>query len=187
MQHRPDPYPRSGHPKRIKLLAGKIVALAAFTLFASTVTVLVVVLLARPLARLEGIEVEAWKTDFVSHLLRGYFSFTVVVPFWGLIGLMLALLTRSSALANGIGIGYLLVVESLISIVASHASPYLPGGTVNALVTFGAGGRARLAWGSASLAVLAKVAIAFCPGREKAPIPGPSNSGAGFEPATSGL
>ncbi len=44
---------------------------------------------------------------------------------WGLIGAMLAALTLSSALAVGIGIGYLLVFESLIGIVAPQASPYL--------------------------------------------------------------
>jgi ABC-2 type transport system permease protein len=133
-------------PARVKLLAGKILALAAFTLLAATVTAMVVVVVARPLARLEGIQVEAWKTDFLSHLVKGYFDFTVSVLVWGLIGLMLAVLTRSSALAIGIGIGFLLVVESLITIVASGASSYLPGGTLNALAT---GGNDQLSWGAA--------------------------------------
>ena len=66
-------------PNRVKLMAGKILALAVFTLLAATVTALVVVLLARPLARLEGIQVEAWKTDFLSHLVKGYFDFTARV------------------------------------------------------------------------------------------------------------
>jgi hypothetical protein len=66
-------------PRRVKLMAGKILALAGFTLLAATVTALVAVLAARPLARLEGIQVVAWKTDFVSHLAKGYFDFTVAV------------------------------------------------------------------------------------------------------------
>jgi ABC-2 type transport system permease protein len=105
-----------------------------------------VIVVARPLARLEGIRVEAWKTDFLSHLLKGCFDFTVAGLVWGLIGLMLAVLTRSSALAIGIGIGVLLVVESLITIVASGASSYLPGGTLN---TLAAGGNEQLSWGAA--------------------------------------
>ncbi len=133
-------------PNRIKLLAGKMLALTAFTLLATAVTTLIVVLVSHPLARLEGIEVRAWKTDFFAHLFSGYFNFTVAALVWGLIGLMLAVLTRSSALAIGIGIGYLLVVESLIGIVAPHASPYLPGGTLTALVS---GGTVRLAWAPA--------------------------------------
>jgi ABC-2 type transport system permease protein len=133
-------------PNRIKLMGGKIVALTVFTLLAATVTALVVILLARPLARLEGIQVTAWKTDFVSHLAKGYFDFLLVVLVYGLIGLMLAVLTRSSALAIGIGIGFLLVVEGLITIVAPSASSYLPGGTMNALAV---GGNNQLSWGPA--------------------------------------
>jgi ABC-2 type transport system permease protein len=56
---------------------------------------------------------------------------------------MLAVLTRSSAVAIGIGLGFLLVVEGLISIVAPSSSAYLPGGTL------ASGGNDQLAWGAA--------------------------------------
>jgi hypothetical protein len=49
-------------------------------------------------------------------------------------------------MAIGIGIGFLLVVEGLITIVAPDAGPYLPGGTLN---TLAAGGNDQLAWGAA--------------------------------------
>jgi hypothetical protein len=133
------------YPHRVKLLAGKIAALAAFSVLGTTITFLVVVFLARPLARLEGIKVDAWTTDFASHALKGYFDFTVALMVWGLIGLMLAVLARSAALAIGIGIGYLLVVESLIAIVAPDAKKYLPGGT---LTTLASGGTPGLSWGA---------------------------------------
>jgi ABC-type transport system involved in multi-copper enzyme maturation permease subunit len=133
-------------PRRLKLLVGKVGALTGFTLFATLTTTLVVVLIARPLATLEGIAVNAWRTDFFAHLASGYLNFTVAALVWGSIGLMLAVLTRSSALAIGIGIGYLLVVENLIAIVARGASPYLPGGALYALVT---GGNPQLAWAPA--------------------------------------
>jgi ABC-2 type transport system permease protein len=113
---------------------------------ATTVTTLVVVVVARPLANLEGIPIEAWKTDFASPLGKGFFDFTIAGLVWGLIGLMLAVLTRSSAIAIGIGLGFLLVVESLISIVAPSSSAYLPGGT---LETLASGGNDQLAWGAA--------------------------------------
>ena len=130
-------------PNRINLLSGKILALTMFTVLATLTTTLAVVLVARPLARLEGIETEAWKTDFVSHLLSSYFNFAVAGLVWGLIGLMIAVLTRSSALAIGVGIGWLLVVENLIGIIAPDSTVYLPGGTLNALVS---GGTSQLAW-----------------------------------------
>lgn len=144
-------------PRRVRLLAGKLVALVAFTLVATAATTLVVVLLAHPLARLEGISVNAWKTGFFSHLFSGYFNFLVAALVWGLIGAMLAELTHSSALAIGIGIGYLLVVENLIGIVAPDASPYLPAGSLTALVM---GGTARLAWAAALGLVILYGAVA---------------------------
>ena len=130
-------------PNRVNLLGGKMLALTLFTLLAALTTTLAVVLVARPLARLQGIETEAWKTDFAQHLVSSYFNFAVAALVWGLIGLMLAVLTRSSALTIGIGIGYLLVVESLIGIIAPDSTAYLPGGTLNALVD---GGTSQLAW-----------------------------------------
>jgi hypothetical protein len=146
------------YPHRMKLLAGKITALGAFSVLATTTTFLVVVFLARPLARLEGIKVDAWTTDFASHFFKGYFDFTVALMVWGLIGLMLAVLTRSAALAIGIGIGYLLVVESLIAIVAPGAKKYLPGGTLTTLVS---GGTPGLSWGASLGLVVAYGVIAI--------------------------
>jgi ABC-type transport system involved in multi-copper enzyme maturation permease subunit len=144
-------------PRRTKLLAGKLIALVMFTLVATAATTLVVVLISHPLARLEGISVHAWRTDFFAHLFSGYFNFLVAALVWGLIGAMLAELTHSSALAIGIGIGYLLVFESLIGIVAPHASPYLPAGALNALVM---GGTIRLAWAGALGLVILYGAVA---------------------------
>jgi hypothetical protein len=134
------------YPKRVPLLVGKIAALVAFTVIAATIAYLVMIFFARPLARLEGISVQHWKTDFASHFFKGYFDFTVALLVWGLIGLMLAVLTRSSAMAIGIGIGFLLVVESLITIVAADAAKYLPGGTLSTLAQ---GGTKGFPWGAA--------------------------------------
>ena len=52
-------------PNRLKLLTGKMIALTGFTVLATAITTLVIVLVARPLARLEGIDTEPWKTDFL--------------------------------------------------------------------------------------------------------------------------
>jgi ABC-2 type transport system permease protein len=144
-------------PSRFKLLGGKMVALCLYTVLATAVTVLTVVLVARPLARFEGIETEIWKTDFLAELAVGYFNFLVPSLVWGLIGLTIALLTRSSGLAIAIGIGYLLVVENLIGIVAPDVTDYLPGGTLAALTQ---GGTADLGWVTALLLTVAYGATA---------------------------
>ena len=144
-------------PSRFKLLGGKIVALTLYTVIATAVTVLTIILVARPLARLEGIDIEIWKTDFLPELAAGYFNFLIPSLVWGLIGLTIALLTRSSGLAIGIGIGYLLVVENLIGIAAPDITDYLPGGTLGALTQ---GGTPDLAWATALLLTTAYGATA---------------------------
>lgn len=133
-------------PSRFKLLMGKITALTLYTVVATAVTVLTVILVARPLARLQSIDVEIWRTDFLSELASGYFNFLLPSLVWGLIGLTIALLTKSSGLAIAGGIGYLLVVENLIGIAAPDITDFLPGGTLSALTQ---GGTPDLAWASA--------------------------------------
>lgn len=133
-------------PNRLKLLGGKIVALSGFTLLATAATICALVLVARPLARLEGIDTEPWREDFLIELAVGYANFTVPALVWGLIGLSIAVWTRSSGIAIAVGIGYLLVVENLIAIVAEDVTDFLPGGTLAALAE---GGTADLAWSAA--------------------------------------
>ena len=133
-------------PNRLKLLTGKIIALTGFTVLATAITTLTIVLVARPLARLEGFDTESWKDDFLPELLSGYVNFMIPALVWGLIGLLIAVWTRSSGIAIAAGIGYLLIVESLISIVADDITDYLPGGTLAALAE---GGNADLAWAAA--------------------------------------
>lgn len=130
-------------PNRLKLLTGKMIALTGFTVLATAITTLVIVLVSRPLARLEGIDTEPWKTGFIPELLSGYFNFMIPGLVWGMIGLLIAVLTRSSGIAIAVGIGYLLIVENLIAIVADDITDFLPGGTLAALAD---GGTADLAW-----------------------------------------
>ncbi|NOX28626.1 MAG: hypothetical protein GXP35_01025 [Actinobacteria bacterium] len=133
-------------PNRIRLLGGKIIALAGYTFIATIATVFTAVFVARPLARLEGIDTTLWRTDFFEHLVGETFNFMVPAMVWGLIGLLIAVWSKSSGLAIGVGIGYLLIVENLIAIVAEGAADFLPGGTLAAVA---AGGTADLAWTAA--------------------------------------
>jgi len=133
-------------PSILRLLGGKIIALSFFTVVLSAVTVLVTSAVARPLARAYDIDTESWRTDAAAEMASGFFNFLVPVLVWGLIGLMIAVLTRSSGTAIGVGTGWLLVVENLIGISAPDITHLLPGGTLSALA---AGGTPDLSWGSA--------------------------------------
>lgn len=130
-------------PDRRRLLSGKIGALVAFTALVTGTTTLIVVLVSRPFARFAGISSEAWSTDFGTELLSGYTNLTVAAIAWGAIGLLIAVVTRSGGVAIAVGIGYILVFEGLIGIIADELVDYLPGGTIGVVAS---GGGAELDW-----------------------------------------
>lgn len=146
-------------PSRLRLLGGKIIALSFFTVLLSAATVFITSAVARPLARAYEIDTEPWKTDAAAEMASGFFNFLIPVLVWGLIGLMIAVLTRSSGTAIGVGIGWLLVVENLIGITAPDITHLLPGGTLSALA---AGGTTDLSWTSALGLTLLYGAVAAC-------------------------
>ena len=65
---------------------------------------------------------------------------------WGVIGLVLAVLTRSSAVAISVGVGYVLVMESIVKMALGDGADWLLGSTLAALA---GGGTASLAYGTA--------------------------------------
>ncbi len=146
-------------PSRLTLLGGKIIALSFFTVLLSAATVFVTSAIARPLARAYEVDTEQWRIDAAVEMASGFFNFLVPVLVWGLIGLMIAVLTRSSGTAIGVGIGWLLVVENLIGITAPDITHLMPGGTLSALA---AGGTNDLSWSSALSLTLLYGALAAC-------------------------
>lgn len=55
----------------------------------------------------------------------------------GVIGLVLAVLTRSAAVAVSAGVAYVLVVETLIGLVAEDTAQWLSGATLRSLAAGG--------------------------------------------------
>jgi ABC-2 type transport system permease protein len=64
---------------------------------------------------------------------------------WGGLGLVLAVLARSSAIAISVGVGYVLVVESIVTMAATGSSHWLLGSTLSALAN---GGESSLSYGA---------------------------------------
>jgi hypothetical protein len=77
---------------------------------------------------------------------------------WGTIGLALATLTRSSGFAIGVGIGYVLLLETVIKASSSGVGRWLPGTTIAALAT---GGTSDLPYGRALALGLVYVVVAL--------------------------
>lgn len=136
----------SAEPRRWRLLTGKIVALVLWTAGAATVALIVNLVVAPVAAGGSGIDVSAWGEDLPSTLIAGWFDLFCSLVVWGVIGMALAVLTRSSAIAISIGVGYVLVVESVIRAAAEDLGDWLPGSTLSALAQ---GGNPTLSYGTA--------------------------------------
>lgn len=136
----------AAQPRRRRLLTGKILALVVWTAAASAAALLVNVVVAPVAAHGSGIDVSAWGQDLPATLLKAWADLFCAQVVWGVIGLAVAVGTRSSAIAVSAGIGYVLVVESVVKAAAGHAGDWLPGGTLAALAQ---GGNPDLSYGAA--------------------------------------
>ena len=146
----------AAEPRRWPLLAGKVVALVIITAAATTVAAVVNVFAVMPVALAAGITTAAWGTDLLSVVTSAWTNLFLALCVWGVLGLVIAVLTRSAAVAISIGVGYVLVVESLVKMVKDAPSDWLLGTTLGALAS---GGTANTAYGTALALALGYVTL----------------------------
>jgi len=143
-------------PSRLRLLGGKAVALTAFTCLATLAMTVAVLVVSPVIARMAGVSTDAWGTDLLPAIVGGYLQLTLSALLWGVVGLFVGVVTRSTGVAIAVGIGYLLVFEMVVGMVLDSASKWLPGSTFSAIAL---GGSADMAYGTALL-VAAAYAVA---------------------------
>jgi len=136
----------AAEPRRWRLLAGKVVALVLVTAAATTVAAIVNVLAAMPVAGAAGISMAAWGTDLPSVVASAWMNCFLALCVWGVLGLVIAVMTRSAAVAVSIGIGYVLVFESLVKMVKGAPADWLPGTILGAVAS---GGTQAVPYGTA--------------------------------------
>ncbi len=146
----------AAEPRRWPLLAGKVVALVIVTAGATTVATIINVLAVMPAAQAAGISTEAWGTDLVSVVTSAWTNLFLALSVWGVLGLSIAVLARSAAVAISIGVGYVLVVESLVKMVKDAPADWLLGSTLGAVAS---GGTATIAYGTALALALGYVTL----------------------------
>lgn len=146
----------AAEPRRWRLLAGKVVALVIVTAAATTVAAVVNVFAVMPAAGAAGISTGAWGTDLVSVVASAWTNLFLALCVWGVLGLVIALLARSAAVAISIGVGYVLVVESLVKMVKGAPSSWLLGTTLGAVAS---GGTATVPYGAALALALGYVTL----------------------------
>lgn len=141
----------SREPRRLRLLLGKLAAIALFVGVGVLIALLLQTVLAYLLATGRDFATDAWLTRDTA--VEGVVTFARVWAsslVWGLMGAALAVLFRSAAPSIGIGIGYTVVGEPIVILVWNDGAKWLPGGV---LMAFNEGGNLLLDFAPAALLV----------------------------------
>lgn len=146
----------AAEPRRWRLLAGKVGALLMVTAAATTVAAIVNVLAVLPAAAAAGISTVTWGTDLFAVVAGAWVNLYLAVCVWGVLGLVIATVARSAAVAISIGVGYVLVVESLVKLLKDVPSDWLLGTTLGAVAS---GGTETVAYGTALALALGYVTL----------------------------
>lgn len=146
----------AAQPRRWKLVAGKVGALLAWTAVASTVAVAVDLLVAPIIGGTSGLDLSAWGTDVGSVVASAWVNLFLALLVWGVIGLVLAVVTRSAAVAVSVGAGWVLVVEAVLTAAFDGLRDWLPGATISAVAS---GGNDVISYGSALALAAAYVVV----------------------------
>lgn len=146
----------AAQPRRWTLLAGKVVALMLVTAAATALALMVNVGIAPVVAEGAGLDVTAWMDDPASTILLAWVNLYAALLVWGVIGLTLAMIARSSALAISVGVGWVLLVEGIVGAAFDSGVDWLPGVVLTALAQ---GGNDVLSYSSAAGLGLAYVVV----------------------------
>jgi ABC-type transport system involved in multi-copper enzyme maturation permease subunit len=127
----------AAQPERWRLLAGKVVALALWTSVVALLALVVNVVAAPAGASAAGIDTDAWAQVRAADLLSAWASLYSALLAWGVLGLTLATLTRSAAVAISIGAGLRAAPRSILASVLDAVADVLPGSVLTALAQGG--------------------------------------------------
>lgn len=133
-------------PRRWRLIVGKAVALAGLTVGAAALATVVGVAASYVMAALTGVSTAAWTSDLLGTVGLTFGNLSLGLVVWGMIGFVIAVVSRSTAAAIAGGIGYVLVVENLLGLLNQDLTQWLPGSAFTALV---AGGNDTLSYSTA--------------------------------------
>jgi ABC-2 type transport system permease protein len=147
-------------PRRLTVLAGKTVALVTFVAAGLVIASTIVAAVAFPLAARQGIDTGAWtSSSALTEGLSTYFNVLWSCIAWGVFGAMLAMITRSSAIAIAAGVGYFLLGEQLLlNSLWPSTEEWLPASAMSALAE---GGNATISFSAAVGLVAVYVVAAY--------------------------
>lgn len=141
-------------PRRLRVLVGKTACLATFIAGGLVIAGIATGVAAFLAAGSESIDTAAWTTtDAVSEGLAIYVNVLVSCIVWGVFGMALGMVTRSSAIAIAAGAGYFLLGERLLlNSLWPSTEEWLPASALSALAE---GGNSAMGYVTAVVLVVA--------------------------------
>lgn len=128
-------------PGRLKILAGKLIAMKLFALAMITLSAVVSITTSVVLAPGAKVSTELWFTSDGRHaIFTTFINATISVIGFGIVGMILGLLLRSPISAISFGVLWLLIVENLLIAVKNSLQSWLPGAQLSAIASGGAEG-----------------------------------------------
>lgn len=125
-------------PNRLRLFAGKLLALSALVALITAVAAVVTMLSSLAMAPGENISVDAWLSwQGARDVFIGFGNMALATIIWGFIGGVLAIITRSAAISISAGVGFLLIFELLIAQFAEAVGNKLPATVLGSLASGG--------------------------------------------------
>ena len=128
-------------PNRLKVLSGKLLALATFTAAAVAATLAISIAAGALIATNVGVGTAAWwTTDGLMAIGAAFLNITAGALVPALIGATIAVLTRSTTIAISVGLGWFILAEALIGAFWDGLSRWGPAAVSTALAAGGSGG-----------------------------------------------
>ena len=121
-------------PRRLPLLAGKMLALLLFVLGSMALTLVASSVLILITAGAQGVQTGAWTSSAGLSTWLAFFGNELLCLIGVcLLGMLIAVLTRGTAIAVGVSLAYVLVPEGIIAMVWQSGSRWFPIRTFNFL------------------------------------------------------
>lgn len=121
-------------PNRLRLLSGKMLALVFFVLISAALTLAISAVLIFAAAHAQGISTAAWTSSEGLRTLLVFFGNEVLCLVGiSLLGMLIAVLTRSVGAAVGVALAYVLVPEGIIAMAWQQGSQWFPVRVLNFL------------------------------------------------------
>jgi hypothetical protein len=128
-------------PRRVTLLAGKLLAVVTFMVLATAFAALAAFLVANAMAQSRGVSTSAWFTSTgFGALFKALGNIELAVIGYSILGLVIGQFLRSAVAAVILGFAWILVVEQFIlTRIVPSAAPWLPGISLSTIAGDGNG------------------------------------------------